>query len=462
MSPPRVSVIVPVCNAHDHLGEALDSIRRQEVPPSEVIVVDDGSNPPVRAIVQAQLPDATLIEQGNAGPSAARNRGLMRACGELVAFLDADDRWTPNALGVLAKGFRDAPGADVVQGLVRSFHDPGETRWNVPAADRRPYVGFNVGAMMVRRRALHEAGLFDEALRHSEDVDLFMRLQDGGAKRLVIPRLVLEYRRHAASLTAREQVGARRSARNWIGLLHDRRARAHTVAARARTPVSPPPISVILAVRNGRKYLPAALGSIRRQSLAPIEILAIVGASQDDTLDYLRSQADVRVVEQDGLGLAAARNQGLSAARGDLIAFFDHDDLWDDRKLERQVRSIALFTGPAASISMMRLMHDARPGGTGRADDPIEQLPRIGWTPSALLAHRGLFKAIGPFDPGLGIGCDTDWFRRLQASGLPCALVPQALLRKRIHDNNLSNEPLRNRAAMFQMLKKHRAARRGT
>jgi len=67
-----------------------------------------------------------------------------------------------------------------------------------------------------------------------------------------------------------------------------------------------------------------------------------------------------------------------------------------------------------------------------------------------------VYREVGPFDPELGLGCDADWFRRMRLSGVPCAVTPGVLLRKRIHGDNLSAEPARNRAAMLQMLRKHR------
>ena len=107
--PPRISVIVP---AHAHLQllpAALRSIRAQKVEGCEVIVVDDGCATPPDAMVQAIIPDAVVLRQANAGPSAARNRGLRHARGELVTFLDSDDRWADNALARLARASRMRP-----------------------------------------------------------------------------------------------------------------------------------------------------------------------------------------------------------------------------------------------------------------------------------------------------------------------------------------------------------------
>ena len=144
-----------------------------------------------------------------------------------------------------------------------------------------------------------------------------------------------------------------------------------------------------MAVKNGMRHLPAALASLRRQTLTPAEIVAIVGASQDGTLAYLAAQPDIRVIAQTGDGLAQARNQGLAAARGELIAFLDHDDRWHQRKLELQTEMLDLFARPAACLTQFRTVVEADPDDPARP--PMDRLPRLGWTPSALVAHREVF-----------------------------------------------------------------------
>jgi glycosyltransferase involved in cell wall biosynthesis len=215
-----------------------------------------------------------------------------------------------------------------------------------------------------------------------------------------------------------------------------------------------------MVVRNGRRYLPAALECVRRQSAAPAEIVAIVGVSEDGTTSYLEAQPDVRVVRQAGSGLADARNQGIEEAREERIAFLDHDDLWRPRKMEAQLGVLDLFDRSAASITRFRIVHDADPNNPALVKTSADLLPRLGWTPSALLAHRDLFRTVGGFDPAAGMGCDTDWFRRLRLSNAPCGVASGVLLDKRVHEANLSRDHANNRAAMFRVLQKHRAEQR--
>lgn len=101
-SPPQVSIILPTYNRAAFLPDAIQSIRAQTLTDWELLVVDDGSTDDT-AKVLAKLAEAveqqvTVIRQENAGPAAARNRGIDAARGEFVAFFDSDDLWQPHHL----------------------------------------------------------------------------------------------------------------------------------------------------------------------------------------------------------------------------------------------------------------------------------------------------------------------------------------------------------------------------
>ena len=95
----KVSVVIPVFNGALLIERCLHSVYQQNGDYQlEVIVIDDGSTDHSIALVNAYSETITLIEQTNQGPAAARNKGLERATGSYVAFLDADDYWDPNFL----------------------------------------------------------------------------------------------------------------------------------------------------------------------------------------------------------------------------------------------------------------------------------------------------------------------------------------------------------------------------
>lgn len=109
---PLISCIVPVFNGERYLWEALESIFAQTYRPIEVLVVDDGSTDGTGAVAASYGSRLRYLWQPNAGPAAARNRGLEAARGEFVAFLDADDLWHPEKLARQMARFAARPGLD--------------------------------------------------------------------------------------------------------------------------------------------------------------------------------------------------------------------------------------------------------------------------------------------------------------------------------------------------------------
>ena len=123
----RVSVIVPVYNVADYVADCLASLAGQSFKDFEAIVIDDGSTDGSGALARGVVlrdPRFTVIEQENAGLSAARNAGLDRATGDYVCFLDSDDRLAPNYLERLVGAIEDS-GADWVSCGIAFHSEPG-------------------------------------------------------------------------------------------------------------------------------------------------------------------------------------------------------------------------------------------------------------------------------------------------------------------------------------------------
>lgn len=206
MSAPRLSVIIPAWNPGAYLAEAIASVNAQLGPlaASEIVVVDDGSTDGAPEAA-ASLPRVTLVRQAQAGIAAARNRGLAHATGELIAFLDADDLWTPSRLAVQAPLLAAHPDA-IVLGLVEEFTSPELT--DAQAAELAPkpgrLEGWLAGAMLVRRATFDRVGPFDPTLPTGETVAWFARAKALGVPVHVAPELVLRRRLHAHNFTRRQ------------------------------------------------------------------------------------------------------------------------------------------------------------------------------------------------------------------------------------------------------------------
>lgn len=197
---PSISVVVPVYNGARWLGEALGSISAQSHPPHEVIVVDDGSTDGSPDLL-AQTPGLTVIRQTNQGVTVARNRGIERASGDLIAFLDQDDRWRPEALSEHANIHQARPEIAYTLAHQICFLDQGA---DVPPWFRAqkldtPHVGYLPGTLVAKRTAFAAIGVFDPAYPISSDADWFARAKDHGLARGVLPSVLLERRIHDAN-----------------------------------------------------------------------------------------------------------------------------------------------------------------------------------------------------------------------------------------------------------------------
>jgi glycosyltransferase involved in cell wall biosynthesis len=196
-----VSVIIPVFNAGGTLAEAIASIGAQDID-VRIIVVDDGSDQITRdaiASLIAVVPDIIAVRQENQGPAAARNLGLDFADTPLVAFLDADDLWTPGKLRLQLDLLASHPEACIALGHTAfSTFEPARREWISTAA---PRLMFHLGASLVRRELFERHRRFDPALRASEDVDWFLRMRDAGVGMIVTPDVVQVHRRNGSNMT---------------------------------------------------------------------------------------------------------------------------------------------------------------------------------------------------------------------------------------------------------------------
>lgn len=186
--PPRVSVLIPAYNHARFLPETLDSVTAQTFHDLEILVVDDGSTDETRLVLEKYAPAVRYIWQANAGPAAARNRGVRASHGELLAFLDADDRWYPGKIAAQVAYLDAHPDVGVVFTKFLVTDEGGRPLYPYPHAFRYgpnapnafetlllwPYGSMNTA--MVRRVCLEKIGLFDEHLTGAEDWDLWLRL----------------------------------------------------------------------------------------------------------------------------------------------------------------------------------------------------------------------------------------------------------------------------------------------
>lgn len=200
MATPLVTVIVASHNGERFLREALESLFAQDFESFEVVFVDDGSTDRTGEIATS-FP-LRYVHQQNMGLPAARNAGLAKAEGELIAFLDDDDVLPPTKLGIQSRYLLDHPGTGCVLGRQKWIVEDGV---EPPQLKRDPIYGEPGGIQlvtaMIRRDVLEQVGGFDPSYRYAEDRDLFIRLREHGVEIAVLPELVLHKRLHGANMT---------------------------------------------------------------------------------------------------------------------------------------------------------------------------------------------------------------------------------------------------------------------
>jgi glycosyltransferase involved in cell wall biosynthesis len=193
-APSRVAVIMPVYRAR-YLREALDSVFFQSLPPDEVIVIDDGSpdQEEIEQVLATFERRVRLLRQDNQGAGAARNAGIRATSAELIAMLDADDRWLPdflaeqvalmNACRHIHVSYTNAMyiGRSPLAG--RTFMSACPSRGDVTLESLLAQeCTVPLSATIARRDAMLRVGLFDPTLRRGQDFDLWLRMASDGAR----------------------------------------------------------------------------------------------------------------------------------------------------------------------------------------------------------------------------------------------------------------------------------------
>ncbi len=222
MKNPLVSVIITVYNGERYLAEAIESVLAQTQKPDEIIVVDGESQDNTEKIAKSYR-QVHYIRDNKRGLANARNMGIDVCEGELIAFLDHDDRWTPNKLKVQIGYLINNPKVQYVNALVKLFLElgytlrPGYTRELL----NRAMIGRTPGTLVARKSLFDQIGRFSTDFDIGCDVEWFTRAKDNNIPMAVIPEVLLNKRLHNTNLSGNVQVNrqelfkiARRSIRH--------------------------------------------------------------------------------------------------------------------------------------------------------------------------------------------------------------------------------------------------------
>lgn len=209
-------------------------------------------------------------------------------------------------------------------------------------------------------------------------------------------------------------------------------------------------VDVVIPVFNGSRTILKAIKSIQSQSFkGKVLIYAIDDCSTDDSVRVLenlkKENTNLFIIKNArNFGNAVSRNIGLNLGNGSLLTFLDQDDVWMTNKLERQIEAMSAKPdlGYVVGMQQFRLLD---PNNVPRWFD-LEWLksPQAGFLPSALMVRRTILKLVGSFSEDLRIASDTDWFARARRMKVSYVLLPDVLVEREIHSNNLSANPESN------------------
>lgn len=214
----KISVIIPTYNRIALIGRAIESVLSQKTTEGvEIIVVDDGSTDNTVSYITSEYRDVNVLTQKNSGPSAARNRGIMAASGDYIAFLDSDDELVADSLSSRAEVLEMNPTLDLVCGDFFNCRDNrqiGQSNFERLAiqASTQNHVAragaviidnffdiqlrnpqFITSALMLRRMAISDDDLFSQAITIGEDWEFCLRFSRKHTVAILIQTVV---RRH--------------------------------------------------------------------------------------------------------------------------------------------------------------------------------------------------------------------------------------------------------------------------
>ncbi|MGI6375277.1 MAG: glycosyltransferase family 2 protein [Anaerolineae bacterium] len=208
---PSISVVTPSFNQAAYLDATIRSVLGQGYPELEYIVIDGGSTDGSPAIIESHGPSlAYWCSEPDAGQADAINKGLRRASGDIVAWLNSDDVYLPGALKQVGRFFAQHPEVDLVCGFRLDCNGDlsRRTRSVFPYPSKRAVQHASVVAqesVFWRRHLIDKIGYLDTSFDHALDWEYWNRMLAHGCRFAVIPRFIGCFRRHEASKTTTQR-----------------------------------------------------------------------------------------------------------------------------------------------------------------------------------------------------------------------------------------------------------------
>lgn len=199
-------------------------------------------------------------------------------------------------------------------------------------------------------------------------------------------------------------------------------------------PAERPLVSVITAVYNGEQYLREALESLFAQDYTDFESIVVDDGSTDGSAEIAQS-FPVVYHRQHNQGAAAARNAGITLARGELVAYLDSDDLLPPNKLSVQVGYLTEHPEIGCVLGRQEIMLQGVEAPDWLTRDAVygdlDGIPLV-----SAMVRKSILDRVGGFDPSFGFAEDRDLFIRLREQGVAIEVLPEVLVHRRFHGEN--------------------------
>lgn len=209
-----------------------------------------------------------------------------------------------------------------------------------------------------------------------------------------------------------------------------------------------PKVSVVIPTYNQARFVVEAIESVLNQTFQDLKIIVVDDGSTDDTKEALKKfGSKICYIYQENQGDAAARNTGIRAAKGEFIAFLDHDDLWLPDKLSIQMDAFS------KNKEIGLVYTDYVVFGQGREPSKSDKVRYSGWVFNQLFKHifilssgvvykKECFNNCGLFDETFSVSSDYDMWLRISAE-YKFLFIDRPLFKRRMHSANLSSMPIK-------------------
>ena len=222
--------------------------------------------------------------------------------------------------------------------------------------------------------------------------------------------------------------------------------------------MSDPLVTLVVAVYNGEAYLREALESAVAQEFEPYEVVVVDDGSTDGTAAIARS-FPVSYLHQENQGPSAARNAGLAAARGELIAFLDGDDVIPQSKLAVQTAYLREHAETGCVLGRNEWIFEDGSDPSWLTRDPVYgELGGI--QPGTALVWKRVLDDVGGFDSTYRYWEFQNLFVRMREHGVQIDVLPEVVLRKRLHGGNATLFPPEQHPLLRTMREKLERERR--